>query len=133
MPYLDLDGQRLFYLRRGRSRSHLPPVLFLHGAGGNALLWGQVLEQLSGVTAIALDLPGHGRSGGAGSSTIAGYRQAVLAAADALGFERLVIAGHSMGGAIALDVALEAPGRVHALVLMAVTARLYVAPALLEQ
>ncbi len=133
MPYLDLDGQRLFYLRRAGTDQEPPPIVFLHGAGGNALLWGRVLQHLPGRAAVALDLPGHGRSTGPGSTTIAGYRRTVLAAADALGLQALIVAGHSMGGAIALDMALEAPERVRALVLMSVTARLYVAPALLEQ
>jgi pimeloyl-ACP methyl ester carboxylesterase len=133
MPYLDLDGQRLFFLRRAGRDQRFPPILFLHGAGGNALLWGRVMQHLPGPAAIALDLPGHGRSTGRGSATIAGYRRVVLTAADALGLDALIIAGHSMGGAIALDMALEAPERVRALVLMSVTARLYVAPALLEQ
>ncbi len=67
MPYVTVDGQRLFYLRRSLRGRTGPPVLLLHGAGGNALLWGRVLQHLPGADAIALDLPGHGRSVGPGN------------------------------------------------------------------
>ncbi len=132
MPYISVDGQRLFYLRHAR-HGQGRPVIFLHAAGGNALLWGRVLQHLPDTRAIAFDLPGHGRSAGPSCSTIGAYGDAVLALADALQLEQPVLAGHSMGGAIALDLALHWPSRVRALVLMSVTARLFVAPALLQQ
>ncbi len=132
MPYITVDGQRLFYLRRGAAH-HGASLLLLHGAGGHALLWAPVMAHIPRATSIALDLPGHGHSAAPSRTSIGGYSEAVLAAADALGLDDLVLAGHSMGGAIALDVALRAPGRLRALVLMSVTARLFVAPALLAQ
>jgi pimeloyl-ACP methyl ester carboxylesterase len=51
---------------------------------------------------------------------------------DALGIPRAVVGGHSMGGAIALTLALEAPDRVAGLLLVGTGARLRVAPAMLE-
>ncbi len=134
MPYVTtVHAERLYYVRRSRGPGGPPAVLFIHGAGGNALLWGRVLNALPGVDAIALDLPGHGRSAGPGYSTIADYAATALAAADALALEALVVAGHSMGGAIALELALHAPARVVGLALISTTARLAVAPALLQQ
>lgn len=133
MPYVTVDGQRLFYLRRSLRGRMGPPVLLLHGAGGNALLWGRVLQHLPRADAIALDLPGHGHSAGPSCSTIGAYSAAVVAVADALRLECPVLAGHSMGAAIALDLALSRPTRVQALALISVTARLFVAPTLLQQ
>ena len=133
MPHVTVGGQRLFYLRRAADGQSGPVVLLLHGAGGNALLWGRVLNALPGVNAIALDLPGHGRSAGPGRSSIAAYCDDVLGLAERLHLDDLVLAGHSMGGAVALDVALRQPSRLRALVLMSVAARLFVAPALLQQ
>ncbi len=133
MPYATICGKCIFYLRRPGRDPVAPAVLFIHGAGGNALLWGRVLQHLPRVSAIAVDLPGHGRSAGPGCTAIAAYSQAVLALAEALHLERLVLAGHSMGGAVALDLALNAPWRLQALVLVAVAAPLPVAPALLQQ
>lgn len=130
MPYVTAGGERLFYLHRFSNRAHGPVLLLLHGAGGHALLWGRVLNELPGIAAIALDLPGHGRSAGPGRASIAAYSAAVLAAADALHLERPVITGHSMGAAIALDLAASQPSRLRALVLMSAGASLASASAL---
>lgn len=132
MPYIVADGRRLHYVQRARGRSG-PPLLFLHGAGGNALLWGRLLQHLPGLPAMAVDLPGHGRSAGPGHRAIPDYAQIVLAALEALRLEGVVLVGHSMGGAIALETALHDPTRLCGLILMSVTARLFVAPALLQQ
>ncbi len=132
MPYITVDGQRLFYLRRGAAHRGTS-ILLLHGAGGHALLWAPAMAHISQATSIALDLPGHGRSAAPSRTSIGGYSEAVLAVADALQLDDLALAGHSMGGAIALEAALRAPGRFRALVLISVTARLFVAPALLAQ
>jgi pimeloyl-ACP methyl ester carboxylesterase len=104
----------------------------VHGAGGSRLLWPPQLRRLPGATVYTLDLPGHGRSGGAACDTVTGYAEAVAAFLDEADIERAVIAGHSMGGAIALTLALDFPDRVAGLVLIATGARLRVAPAILE-
>lgn len=131
MPYLDIGGQRLFYLRRGVPGA--PAVLLLHGAGGHALLWGAVLPHLYGCEAIALDLPGHGRSEGPAPATIAAHADAVVVAMQVLGLSHLVLAGHSLGGTIALEVALRRPLFLSALVLISTAARLAVEPAALQR
>ena len=53
------------------------------------------------------DLPGHGKSAGTGRSDIADYALDMLALLDALEIESALLVGHSMGGAIALWLALE--------------------------
>lgn len=133
MPYADTPLGRIFYVRRGTAHACAAPLLFIHGAGGNALLWGATLNRLPGVDGVALDLPGHGRSPGPGLATIGAYGAAALALADALGLAELVLVGHSMGGGVALELALAQPERVRGLVLLSTTARLYVAPTLLQQ
>ena len=82
--------------------------------------------------AVALDLPGHGRSQPPGRNTIDGYRDVVLGLLDALGFDRAVIVGHSMGGGIAQTLALSHPDRVAGLGLVGTGTRLRVLPAILE-
>ncbi|HOG45713.1 MAG TPA: alpha/beta fold hydrolase [Anaerolineae bacterium] len=132
MPHADTTYGRLSFVRRAGS-AEVSPVLFVHGAGGNALLWGSVMNRLPGTPALAVDLPGHGRSPGPGLTSIATAADAVLALAGALGVHEFIAAGHSMGGGVAIELALRAPERVRGLILLAVTARLLVAPALLEQ
>jgi pimeloyl-ACP methyl ester carboxylesterase len=60
------------------------------------------------------------------------YATFVVQFMDAMGIERGVVAGHSMGGAIALSAALDKPGRVAGLVLVGTGARLRVLPTILE-
>jgi pimeloyl-ACP methyl ester carboxylesterase len=87
---------------------------------------------LSVATVYTLDLPGHGRSEGSGCDRIERYAEAVVALMDCVGIEKGVIAGHSMGGAIAQTMALAHADRVAGLVLVATGARLRVFPAILD-
>lgn len=81
-------------------------------------------------TAIAIDLPGHGRSEGSGADRIEAYCDIVKEFLAALDLDRPVVVGHSMGGAIALSLALVDPGLLTAMVLVGTGARLRVQPQL---
>lgn len=120
------DGRGLWLRRRTRGSR---PAVYLHGAAADGTIWG---HQLAAVPAdnIALDLPGHGRSDGPGRARIADYAADVLAALDALDVPRAVLVGHSMGGAIALQLTLDHADRVAGLVLVGTGARLRVTAAL---
>ncbi|MEL6734518.1 MAG: alpha/beta fold hydrolase [Pseudomonadota bacterium] len=97
------------------------PIVFLHGFGGMAAQWRPLQTRLSYDTqTLAFDLPGHGMSldyPGFGPPKLAA--QAVLNELDARSIKKAVIVGHSMGGAVASLMALLAPARVDALVLLA--------------
>jgi len=108
------------------------PLLLVHGAGGTHQTWPAALREMPGRRVLSVDLPGHGVAPPPGETTIAGYATCLLGMLDALGIPRVVVAGHSMGGAIALTLAIEAPGRVAGLLLFGTGARLRIAPALLE-
>ncbi len=109
-----------------------PAVVLIHGAGGTHLYWPSEVRRLAGYRVYALDLPGHGKSAGRGLQSIAAYAQAVKDWMSALGLHSAVLAGHSMGSAIALTLALEQADQVNGLVLLGAGARLKVAPELLE-
>ncbi len=102
---------RLTGLRGGEGAK----VLALHGWLDNAASFVPLAAHLQGVELVALDLPGHGRSAhlppGAEYS-LAGTVLAVLDAADALGWARFAVLGHSMGAAIGSILAAAAPERV---------------------
>jgi pimeloyl-ACP methyl ester carboxylesterase len=132
MPHVYVAGVQVFYTANRRP-SDSPALLLLHGAGGSRLNWPPELHRLGGATVYTLDLPSHGRSEGQGRDTVTGYAEDVLAFFDAVGIERAVVVGHSMGGAIALTMALDSPERVAGLVLIATGARLRVAPSILER
>ena len=132
MLYVKTSRGDLFYtLSQGPKGT--PTLVLVHGAGGTRLHWPAELRRTPDATVYTLDLPGHGRSGGQGCDTIATYAESVAAFLRAVEVEHAVIAGHSMGGAIALALALDFTERVTGLVLMATGARLRVAPTILER
>jgi 2-succinyl-6-hydroxy-2,4-cyclohexadiene-1-carboxylate synthase len=95
-------------------------VVLLHGFGGTRRTWDGVAACLDAerYRPLAIDLPGHGQAAAQRPITFAGCTAAVLAQAP----ERFVLCGYSMGGRIALHVALAAPQRVARLVLIACSA-----------
>lgn len=133
MPTLTIADQTIYYTHskpRGSLASR-PPLVLVHGAGGDHLHWPPQLRRLAETEVYALDLPGHSRSTGAGRSTIAAYAQVIKAFGDTLALPPFVLAGHSMGGAIALAFALEYGVDLAGLVLVGTGARLRVNPAVL--
>jgi pimeloyl-ACP methyl ester carboxylesterase len=106
----------------------------IHGAGGNALSWIRQLEELTGAArVIAIDLPGHGQSGGDGCSLIDDYAAVVKNFVEGAGFDKVVLGGHSMGGAISQTFALSHPDLIQGLILVGTGARLRVLPAAFER
>ena len=131
MPKVTIAGDKLFYVHRSSTETD-PSLLFIHGAGGTHRHWGHQLQGLDGVRRYAVDLPGHGRSGGSGQTSIRGYAEVILEFLETLGLTQVTLVGHSMGGAIAQYLALEHPQPVQRLVLVGSGARLRVLPSLLE-
>ena len=109
-----------------------PPLVLVHGAGGSHRHWPAEALAIPGRRVIAVDLPGHGDSPGPARRAIADYARDLLAFLDAMELDRAVVVGHSMGGAIALSLALDSPGRVAGLGLVSTGARLRVTSALLQ-
>ena len=132
MPELPVAGVRAHYVHRASAAVGAVPLVFVHGAGGSHQHWLYQVRDLPGVPTFALDLPGHGQSAGRGHDSIQDYAGWLVAFLDAAGLDRAILAGHSMGGAIALHVALHDPARVAGLALLATGARLRVAPGLLD-
>ncbi len=106
-------------LSRGRK------IVFVHGAGGNGHPWHNQIDALGTKhSPVAFDLPGHGRSAGVeGLRSIRDYGDFLAHFMDALKIQSAVIAGWSMGGAIAMDFALRYPARAEGLILVATAAK----------
>lgn len=117
----------------GNSRQEAPPVVFIHGAGGTRYHWPPNLRRLKGYAVYSLDLPGHGESVGPSERSIDGYARRVLGWVDSLELQPPVLAGHSMGGAISLWLALNWPERCSGLILVGTGGRLRVSPEILDR
>lgn len=96
-----------------------PRVLALHGWLDNAASFLPLSAHLRGIDLVAIDQPGHGRSAHLPPGTdysFVGAMNAVLDVADALGWERFALLGHSMGSGIASMLAAACPQRIERLV-----------------
>lgn len=106
-------------------------ILFLHGAGGTHHSWRDQWAGLKGTARLVIpDLPGHGSSLGSPRETIREYADWLREFVRETGLRRFVLAGHSMGGAIAQQAALDRIEGLDALVLVATGAKLKVSPAI---
>ena len=94
------------------SLSEKPSVLLVHGSWGGEWMWNIYKEPLvkAGFAVHALDLRGHGKSGGSiEGSTIQNYVDDVHSVAEDLGLESPIVIGHSMGGLVALMYTSQHP------------------------
>ncbi|MFQ5611961.1 MAG: alpha/beta fold hydrolase [Anaerolineae bacterium] len=132
MPTIRIDDADLFYALHRGDETNQRQLILIHGAGGSHLHWPAGLRRLPQTNVYALDLPGHGRSGGEGRTTIEAYTDAIMALVEGLSLNRVTVAGHSMGGAITQTLALRRPGWLEGLILVGTGARLRVAPAILD-
>ncbi|HEX4508751.1 MAG TPA: alpha/beta fold hydrolase [Burkholderiaceae bacterium] len=108
-------------------------VVFVHGAMHDHSVWTLLARWFAhhGHAALAVDLPGHGRSDGPPLPSVEALGAWLLAVLDALHVARASIAGHSMGSLVALEAAAQAPTRVGALALVGTAWPMKVSPALL--
>jgi len=131
MPCLKVNSKPVYYA----GDHSLPgvPIVFCHGSGGRHHHWLYQLKGLKGkANPIAVDLPGHGRSAGQPLHSVALYRDWLHQFSQAAGLDQFIPAGHSLGGAIAIDYALHYPEQVTGLILVGTGSRLRVLPAFLE-
>lgn len=100
-------------------------IVFLGSLGSTRAMWDPQITELSatGFRVVALDLRGHGESAvPTGSYTVAELADDVLHTLDVLGLDSVHLVGLSLGGAVAQEIALTAPGRVETLTLLCTSA-----------
>jgi pimeloyl-ACP methyl ester carboxylesterase len=128
----DTTGIHYFFHPAEEGTPKRPPVLLIHGAGGNHLSWHPYIRRLRGETVYTLNLPGHGLSQPPGRRTIDEYADDIFQFMNELGIQSAVLGGISMGSAIALTLALEHPERISGLMLIGGGAKMRVARLILE-
>jgi pimeloyl-ACP methyl ester carboxylesterase len=129
MPYL----ADLYYQAYQADNPDRKTLVLIHGAGGDHLSWPTQLRRLSGYRVFTPDLPGHGKSRGHGLQRISAYGQVVVDWLQALELPSVMLGGHSMGGAIALWIAIQHPELLHGLALLSTGAVLPVNLSLVEE
>ncbi|GIZ52395.1 alpha/beta fold hydrolase [Noviherbaspirillum aridicola] len=132
---LKVHGEDAYCYTGGKEfNAALPTAVFIHGAQNDHSVWGLQTRYFAhhGFGVLAVDLPGHGRSGGAPLATVEAMADWLLACLDAAGARRAVLIGHSMGSLIALETAYRAPQRVAGLAMVGTAWPMKVSPALLE-
>ena len=111
---IEAGGRRFRYLALGEGDG--PPIVFLHGFGGDLNNWQFNQEALAESHATyAVDLPGHGGTSkdlGSGHVHVGALAAAVVDFLDAKEIARAHLVGHSLGGAVALDLALNHAERI---------------------
>lgn len=112
----NVHGRSVSYLEAGEG----PVLLLVHGIAGTCENWREVIEPLAHRhTVIAPDLPGHGASqAGAGDYSIGALASGLRDLLLTLGHERATVAGHSLGGGVAMQLAYQYPEMIERLVLV---------------
>ncbi len=131
---LIVAGQPVYAATGGRPfDATKPAVVFLHGAGMDHTVWALQTRWFAyhGFAVLAVDLPGHGRSGGAPLASIDALADWTAVLIAAAGLEAAALVGHSMGALVALDCAGRHGGLVSRLALCGVAPRMPVHPDLL--
>jgi pimeloyl-ACP methyl ester carboxylesterase len=132
---LEVDGKRTFaYTAAHELDPKKPTVAFVHGAGLDHSSFGLQSRYFGyhGRNALALDLPGHGRSEGPAVSTIEGMADWVSGALKALKIPKASIVGHSMGSLVALELAARHPAQAERIAFLSIGYPMKVAEAFLD-
>jgi pimeloyl-ACP methyl ester carboxylesterase len=115
-------------------RPELPSIVLIHGALHDHSVWGLQSRYLANhqYNVLAIDLPGHCKSGGDAPESVEEAAQTIIGLLDALDLKQAALVGHSMGSLIALEVAAQKPERVSHLAMVGTAYPMRVSPALLD-
>lgn len=132
---IELDETPIFIYTGGKPlRPELPGVLFLHGAANDHSVWALQSRWFAhhGYNALAVDLPGHGRSGGSALASVEQLAEWAARLIDAIGLDTVHLVGHSMGSLVALETASRAPRQLGKLALLGCAVPMSVSDTLLD-
>ena len=117
MSYIDVNGFDYYYQVQGSG----PPLFLLHGFSGSSANWLETINSFSDrFQVVLIDLPGHGRTGSPSAPerySMENVSRDLVAIFDALHLVAVNLLGYSMGGRLALYVAVKHPTRVKSLII----------------
>lgn len=131
---VSLGGADVFLADSGKGiEAARPTILFVHGAGMDHSVWPLQARHFAyrGWNALALDLPGHGRSGGGICGSIGAMADWLWQLIRALEVASVTLVGHSMGALVSLEAAARHRRKIAALALLGAAPAMPVHPALL--
>ncbi|OGP85849.1 MAG: hypothetical protein A2Z08_01900 [Deltaproteobacteria bacterium RBG_16_54_11] len=134
MPIIDACGMRgSVVFGSGGRKEGKDSLVFIHGAGGSRTSWRLQDDYFSrAFNCFIMELPGHGAAQGQGAQEVKDYTLWIKGALDELKLSSPFVIGHSMGGAIAMDLAMRFPALPKGLVLASTGARLRTVPDILD-
>lgn len=112
---LTVDNSRVYaYSANHPVDPEKPGALFIHGAANDHSVWALQSRYFAyhGWNALAVDLPGHGKSGGKALDSIGALADWTIRVLDAAGLGEAALIGHSMGSLVTLEAAARHPARV---------------------
>jgi pimeloyl-ACP methyl ester carboxylesterase len=135
MPIIDAYGMRgnVVFGREEREEGK-DSLVFIHGAGGNWTSWYLQRDYFSrDFNCFIMELPGHGAAQSQGAEEIKSYALWVMGVLEEMEVSNPFVIGHSMGGAVTMDLALRFPAFTKGLVLVGTGAKLRVLPRILDE
>ncbi|MFO8020534.1 MAG: alpha/beta hydrolase [Promethearchaeia archaeon] len=127
MPYFKFKKHNIFYRTKRKLRKSSIVLLFIHGSGETSEVWKEQLNSLKiNLDLIAIDLPGHGNSEKFSKNSMDLYIKIIKKFQTELKSEHLILAGHSLGGAVAQSFYYRYPDDVGGLILCATGSKLRV-------
>lgn len=131
MPFLKYKDKNIFYQIKEAETEKW--ILLIHGSGGNSHTWNNQLTQLdTNSNLVAIDLPSHDQSDTFSELSLELYVDVVKTLINNLNVKEVILAGHSLGGAVILSYYFKYPSEVSALILIGTGARLRVSPIILN-
>jgi pimeloyl-ACP methyl ester carboxylesterase len=134
LPIIDANGMKgNVIFGSGERDEGKDSLVFIHGAGGSRTSWRLQEDYFKrAFNVIIMELPGHGAAQGQGAQEVKDYTLWIKGALDELKLSSPFVIGHSMGGAITMDLAMRFPALPKGLVLASTGARLRTVPDILD-
>jgi pimeloyl-ACP methyl ester carboxylesterase len=130
LVFFNYNGNKVFYeIKRAESTNFL---IFIHGSGSNSNIWRYQFDIDNNYNLIAIDLPSHGRSDKFETLSLELYVDVLQKLVESLNYEKMILCGHSLGGAVIQSYYFTYPNLVNKLILVGTGARLRVSPVILE-